>query len=59
MQKQQKHRYEKPELRRVRLEVKTSVLDVCNNSIVTTAKDDPTPGAGCRINICFTAPPLP
>ena len=41
--------YEKPVLRKVRLEVKTSVLAVCNSSIV------PTPQGGipnCHIPSC-------
>ena len=38
-----KQAYEKPELRRVRLEVKTSVLVTCNVSSSTT------PSPGCNV----------
>jgi len=50
-----KQTYQKPMLRRVRLEVKTSVLAVCNMSTVTQPKDFPLPGS-CRLNGCYTPP---
>jgi len=53
-----KQAYEKPLLRKVRLEVKTSVLATCNTSVVSTPMDIPTPGAGCVANMCYTAPPI-
>jgi hypothetical protein len=49
-----KQAYEKPVLRRVRLEVSTSVLSVCNTSGVASPKDWPTPGLGCALNFCYT-----
>jgi hypothetical protein len=46
--------YERPELRKVRLDIKTSVLTVCNTSIVTT----PMTPLGCKNDpTCYTAPP--
>jgi hypothetical protein len=45
--------YEKPLLRKVRLEVKTSVLAACNTSAVTTPSASVT--ANCKINLCYTS----
>ncbi len=53
---EKKQDYQKPELRKVRLEAKTSVLSSCNTSVITQAKNDPVPGAGCRVNMCFSSP---
>jgi hypothetical protein len=53
---EKKQAYDKPLLRKVRLEVKTSVLAACNTSAVST------PGVGvapvtltCKINNCYTS----
>ena len=51
-----KQAYEKPLLRKVRLEVKTSVLAACHFSTAQQPMDDPIPGAGCRVNQCFYRP---
>lgn len=47
--------YEKPELRKVRLDVKTSVLTVCKTSYVVTGDET----LGCEVGDppCSTAPP--
>lgn len=50
--------YEKPLLRKVRLEIKTSVLDVCNTSTAVQPTDVPVLGAGCIANMCYTSTPL-
>lgn len=52
-----KRTYEKPLLRKVRLEPKTSVLSVCNTSTTATPTNSPTPGAGCALNQCYTSTP--
>lgn len=43
--------YERPILRRVRLEVRTSVLAVCNTSTDVQPVNDPVPGT-CAMNGC-------
>jgi hypothetical protein len=48
-----KQLYHKPLLRKVRLEVKTSVLGVCNTTSNLTPKSLPTPTT-CAINNCYT-----
>lgn len=48
-----KPEYQKPLLRKVRLEIKTSVLTVCNTSIVTTPQQSPT--QTCKITNCLTS----
>jgi hypothetical protein len=45
--------YERPVLRKVRLEVKTSVLATCNNSVPGSAKTQAVP---CNISSCSTYP---
>jgi hypothetical protein len=45
-----KKEYEKPELRKVRLEVKTSVLAVCNTSTVWQPANGP---VSCKIIVCY------
>lgn len=52
-----KTQYEKPSLRKVRLEVKTSVLSVCNTSFTSSPKNTPEFGAGCVDNHCLTKTP--
>jgi hypothetical protein len=49
-----KQAYEKPLLRKVRLEVRTSVLATCNTSTIPTPQDIPIPGGGCLDNFCYT-----
>ena len=49
---EKKQVYEKPLLRKVRLEVKTSVLAVCNISNSQT----PTPGCNLPASACFNYP---
>ena len=49
---QRKPTYEKPVLRKVRLEVKTSVLVDCNTSVSTTPVDV----AGCNVTGCYNYP---
>ena len=51
-----KQAYQKPLLRKVRLEVKTSVLAACHFSTALGPMDDPIPGAGCRVNQCYYRP---
>jgi hypothetical protein len=53
---EKKQVYEKPLLRKVRLEAKTSVLATCNTSTFTQPRDVPVLGAGCGplANNCFT-----
>jgi hypothetical protein len=48
---EKKKAYEKPILRKVRLEVKTSVLATCNTTSVSTAKDLP---LTCQVTGCYT-----
>ena len=51
---EKKLEYQKPSLRRVRLDIRTSVLSVCNTSIVSQPKGV----LGCKLDpACFTAPP--
>ncbi len=51
---EKKQAYEKPALRKVRLEVKTSVLASCHSSVVTSPQTAPVP---CKLNnICATTP---
>ena len=52
----EKRSYEKPELRRVRIEVETSVLASCHTSSATQPLGSPLPGVGCRINLCADLP---
>jgi hypothetical protein len=49
-----KQAYHKPVLRKVQLEVTTSVLATCNTTTNLTPKNIPTPGAGCSANMCYT-----
>jgi hypothetical protein len=51
---EKKRVYEKPALRKVRLDVKTAVLAVCNIS----ATSDPVGGLGCMMTGCFDQPPV-
>ena len=48
---EKKQAYEKPVLRKVRLEVLTSVLATCNNSIPGSGYTEPLP---CNISPCYT-----
>ena len=49
-----KQAYHKPVLRKVQLEVATSVLATCNTSQSATPKNVPTFGAGCLVNNCYS-----
>ena len=51
--KEKKQAYERPALRKVRLEVKTSVLVDCNTSVSTTPVEDI---AGCNLTGCYNYP---
>ena len=52
-----KQAYEKPLLRKVRLEVKTSVLAACNTSAVSTPGTGVAPATlGCKlVTMCYTS----
>jgi len=50
-----KRDYEKPLLRKVRLEIKTSVLTVCNTSIVSTPYQAGDPPLTCKVTTCLTS----
>ncbi len=49
-----KQAYDKPRLRKVRLEVKTSVLADCNTSIVSQPSNYPVTGT-CKYNQCYNS----
>lgn len=52
---EQKQAYEKPSLRKVRLEVKTSVLAACHTSLISTPNTSYDPnGSACKILQCAT-----
>jgi hypothetical protein len=48
----EKRVYEKPALRRVRLDVKTAVLATCHSSTITTPDDTGVGGGACSISGC-------
>jgi hypothetical protein len=47
----EKRVYEKPALRKVRLDVKTAVLATCNSSTISTPEDSGIP-VTCAISLC-------
>jgi len=51
---QNKRAYEKPSLRKVRLEVKTSVLATCHNSQTNTPNNQPLGGQSCQFSGCMS-----
>lgn len=51
---EQKQAYEKPSLRKVRLEVKTSVLSTCHNSQTVTPNNQPLGGSPCSVSGCMS-----
>lgn len=55
MEKRQE--YHKPQLRKVHLEGKISVLATCNSSAVAQAYSVEGNMLGCTLNQCFTPPP--
>lgn len=54
---EKKQAYEKPVLRKVRLDVKTSVLSACNSSTNATPDATPFGGKTCKTSGCMTPPP--
>ena len=51
---EKKRAYQKPVLRKVRLEVKTSVLSTCHTSQTQQPNGVPDPLKNCALNMCFT-----
>jgi hypothetical protein len=50
-----KKHYEKPAVKKVTLEIKKAVLDVCNTSTDNAFAVPGTPPGGCIANRCFSS----